>query len=72
VRRGGGLAAVVEAMGLPVTGDPRSLPVGWDESWEAALAEWMSIENLEERNAARGWIDRRVLAFLRDKAGQRA
>jgi hypothetical protein len=55
-------------MGLPVTGDPRPVPDEWDPAWEAALAEWMSIENLEERNAARGWIDARVVEFLRAKA----
>ena len=69
VEPGGGLSAVVAAMGVPRTGEPRQAPPGWDEAWEAALSEWMSIENLEERSAARGWLDPRVLEFMRDKAG---
>jgi len=68
IQRGGGLAAVIEAMGVPRTGEPRALPDGWDTSWEAALAEWMSIENLEERTAASGWIDPRVVEFLSVKS----
>ena len=68
VQRGGGLAAVVAALGVPQTGEPREVPQGWDDAWEAALTEWMSIENLEERTAARGWLDPRVLEFMRDKA----
>jgi hypothetical protein len=55
-------------MGVPQTGEPRQPPAAWEEPWEAALAEWMSIENLEERTAARGWLDPRVLEFLRSKA----
>ena len=69
VQRGGGLSAVVAAMGVPQTGEPREAPAGWDAAWEAALTEWMSIENLEERTAARGWLDPRVLEFIRHKAG---
>ena len=68
LQRGGGLAAVIEAMGVPRTGEPRTLPDGWDASWEAALTEWMSIENLEERTAASGWIDPWVVDFLRTKS----
>jgi uncharacterized Ntn-hydrolase superfamily protein len=60
-----GLAAVIEDMGVERTGEPRALPDGWDDAWEAALAEWMSVENLEERMTARGWIDPRVLEHLR-------
>jgi hypothetical protein len=30
----------------------------------------MGVENLEERTTASGWIDPRVLEFLREKAGQ--
>jgi hypothetical protein len=52
-----------------MTGTPAPLPSNWDTSWQAALEEWMGVENLEERTAAPGWIDRRVLDFLRDKAG---
>jgi uncharacterized Ntn-hydrolase superfamily protein len=53
----------------PYTGTPRPLPDGWDDEWQAALVEWMGVANLEERNAAPGWIDPRVLEVLRDKAG---
>jgi uncharacterized Ntn-hydrolase superfamily protein len=49
----------------PVTGDPRPLPAGWDDAWQGALWDWMAVENLEERTAAPGWIDPRVLAVLR-------
>jgi uncharacterized Ntn-hydrolase superfamily protein len=66
---GGGLAEVVESLGLVRTGEPRELPSNWDTAWSNALMEWMSIENLEERATAAGWIDPRVLEFLRDKTG---
>jgi uncharacterized Ntn-hydrolase superfamily protein len=49
----------------PMTGEPRPLPAGWDDAWQTALVGWMAVENLEERTAAPGWIDPRVLAFLR-------
>jgi uncharacterized Ntn-hydrolase superfamily protein len=52
----------------PMTGTPRELPRGWDPSWHGALGDWMGVENLEERTAAPGWIDPRVLAVLRSKA----
>lgn len=52
----------------PMTGTPRRLPAGWDETWQAALWDWMGVENLEERMAAPGWIDPRVLDYLRNKA----
>jgi len=29
-----------------------------------ALNDWMAVENLEERAAAPGWIDRRVFSLL--------
>lgn len=32
---------------------------------QQALDDWMAVENLEERAAAPGWIDPRVLALLR-------
>jgi hypothetical protein len=60
---------VVESLGLVRTGEPRDLPANWNASWSNALMEWMSVENLEERAAAAGWIDPRVLEFLRDKTG---
>lgn len=56
-----------EAASRPMTGEPRPLPDGWDEGWQGALEDWMAVENLEERTAAPGWIDPRVLAFLRNK-----
>ena len=52
----------------PMTGEPAPLPSSWDGSWQQALEDWMAVENLEERTAAPGWVDRRVLEFLRDKA----
>jgi uncharacterized Ntn-hydrolase superfamily protein len=53
----------------PGVGEPRSLPSNWDDSWQRALEQWMDVENLEERLAAPGWIDPRVLAILRARAG---
>lgn len=53
----------------PFVGAVRPLPDGWTAEWQAALVEWMSVENLEERTAAAGWIDPRVLAVVRTKAG---
>jgi uncharacterized Ntn-hydrolase superfamily protein len=53
----------------PMTGTPAPMPSNWDAERQRALEEWMSVENLEERNAASGWIDPRVLDFLRAKAG---
>lgn len=52
----------------PYVGQPRPFPTSWDEPWQQALDEWMSVENLEERAAAPGWIDPRVLAILRSRA----
>jgi uncharacterized Ntn-hydrolase superfamily protein len=51
----------------PSVGEPRPFPSNWDASWQRALDDWMGVENLEERAAAPGWIDRRVLAVLRAK-----
>jgi uncharacterized Ntn-hydrolase superfamily protein len=51
----------------PMTGTPRELPPGWDDTWQGALEDWMGVANLEERLAAPGWIDPRVLAVLRAK-----
>jgi uncharacterized Ntn-hydrolase superfamily protein len=61
------LAELIESTGTERTGEPRDLPASWDARWESALAEWMSVENLEERMTARGWIDPRVLEHLRDR-----
>lgn len=55
----------------PVLGQPRAVPPGWNEEWHAALLDWMSVENLEERSAALGWIDPRVREVLRSRAGSR-
>ena len=52
----------------PMTGTPRELPSTWDATWQGALEDWMGVENLEERTAAPGWIDPRVLAVLRSRA----
>jgi uncharacterized Ntn-hydrolase superfamily protein len=52
----------------PFVGDPRELPSNWDVRWHHALDDWMAVENLEERSAATGWIDPRVLAILRERA----
>jgi uncharacterized Ntn-hydrolase superfamily protein len=60
---------VAEREARPMTGTPAPLPSTWDTTWQAALEDWMAVENLEERTAAPGWIDRRVLDFLREKAG---
>ena len=60
--------AQAEREARPTTGTPAPLPMSWDQAWQGALEDWMSVENLEERTAAQGWIDRRVLVFLRDKA----
>jgi uncharacterized Ntn-hydrolase superfamily protein len=49
----------------PSVGEPRELPPTWDPTWQRALDDWMAVENLEERAAASGWIDRRVLEILR-------
>jgi uncharacterized Ntn-hydrolase superfamily protein len=59
-------AAARAARGM--TGTPAPLASNWDDAWQQALEDWMSVENLEERIAAPGWIDRRVLEFLRGKA----
>ncbi len=66
--RANSLAEIVERSGLTRTGDPRDLPGNWDAAWTGALDEWMSIENLEARAAARGWIDPRVVEFMRAKS----
>ena len=46
----------------PFVGEPQPYPSNWDARWQRALDDWMGVENLEERAAAPGWIDRRVLA----------
>jgi uncharacterized Ntn-hydrolase superfamily protein len=56
-----------DAATRPFVGDPRPFPANWDDAWQRALEEWMSVENLEERAAAPGWIDPRVLVILRSR-----
>jgi uncharacterized Ntn-hydrolase superfamily protein len=65
---GGGTEPEREAR--PMTGAPEPLPSNWDADWQRALEDWMGVENLEERTAAPGWIDRRVLDFLRAKGSE--
>ncbi len=54
----------------PFVGEPRPLPEGWDAAWQETFLSWMAVENLEERTAAAGWIDPRVLAYLREAVGK--
>ncbi len=61
-------AETAESTDRPMTGTPTPLPSNWDSIWQRALEDWMSVANLEERTAAPGWIDPRVLAVLRSKA----
>jgi len=61
--------APTDSADRPMTGTPAALPSNWDEAWQQALEDWMGVANLEERTAAPGWIDPRVLAVLRSKAG---
>jgi uncharacterized Ntn-hydrolase superfamily protein len=63
-----GLASLLDGEGVVRAGRPRALPAGWDAGWQAALCEWMAVENLEERLAASGLIDEEVLAFLRQRS----
>ena len=64
----GSAGAADEESARPMTGTPRELPDGWTMAWHGALEDWMGVVNLEERNAAPGWIDPRVLAVLRGAA----
>ena len=57
-----------DAASRPFVGEPRPFPTGWDDAWQRALLDWMAVENLEERAAAPGWIDPRVLEVLRRRA----
>lgn len=62
-----GETAAADEPPRPFTGEPRALPSNWDADWQRALGDWMAVENLEEREAAPGWIDPRVLTILRSK-----
>ena len=68
--RGSGLAAIVDSLGVERTGEARATPDSWDDAWQGAMSEWMSVENLEERMTASGWLDPRVLEHLRFRAQQ--
>jgi uncharacterized Ntn-hydrolase superfamily protein len=59
------LAELLAGTDVQRTGEPRQPPPSWGDEWEGALAEWMSVENLEERMTAPGWIDPRVIDHLR-------
>ena len=63
-----GTEEMAEREARPMTGTPAPLPTSWDMTWQSAFEDWMAVENLEERTAAPGWVDRRVLEFLRAKA----
>jgi uncharacterized Ntn-hydrolase superfamily protein len=52
----------------PAVGEARPLPDNWDAAWQQTLVDWMAVENLEERTAAPGWLDPRVLDYLRERA----
>jgi uncharacterized Ntn-hydrolase superfamily protein len=54
-----------DPFGDAAIGEPRPLPDGWDDAWQARLVTWMSVANLELRACADGWIDPRVLEHLR-------
>jgi uncharacterized Ntn-hydrolase superfamily protein len=76
---GAGPGGPLRALYRPMSGEPeptesrpsigvaRAFTTGWTTAWQAALEDWMGVENLEERTAAPGWVDPRVLAFLRDR-----
>jgi uncharacterized Ntn-hydrolase superfamily protein len=72
---GGSLGSIYQPMSgnaasdeqRPAIGIPGSLPDGWGSEWQRALVEWMAVENLEERTAAPGWIDPRVIEYIRDR-----
>ena len=46
-------------------------PTAGTPGWHQALIDWMGVENLEERTAAPGWIDPRVVEFMRARAARR-
>jgi uncharacterized Ntn-hydrolase superfamily protein len=60
-----------DATSRPFVGEPRPAPAGWNDDWQRALLDWMAVENLEERAAAPGWIDPRVLEVLRRRGAAR-
>jgi uncharacterized Ntn-hydrolase superfamily protein len=73
---GGSLGATYQTMSgetpegvpRPAIGTIRDLPEGWTVEWQRALVDWMSVENLEERTAAAGWVDPSVVAFIRNRS----
>jgi hypothetical protein len=60
-----------DAAARPFVGEPLPFPPGWDDGWQTALLDWMAVENLEERAAAPGRIDPRVLDVLQRRAAAR-
>jgi uncharacterized Ntn-hydrolase superfamily protein len=65
VSRDRSLSAVLAGADMPRAGEPRQAPDSWDAGWDAALTEWISVENLEERATSRGWVDSKTLEHLR-------
>ena len=61
-------ASASDSAQRPEVGVPQPAPPGWDDGWQRTLLDWMAVENLEERAAAMGWVDPRVLAVLRERA----
>lgn len=59
----------VPSVQRPAIGQPRPIPATWDAAKQRSLLDWMAVENLEERAAAMGWIDPRVVAILRERVG---
>jgi len=57
-----------ELAAVPRIGEPRDADPDWDPTWDAALLGWMAVANLEERIAAIGWIDPRVIEILSESA----
>lgn len=48
----------------PFIGIVAPFPDGWDAEWQRAFVDWMAVENLEDRIAAPGWVDPRVVEFI--------
>jgi uncharacterized Ntn-hydrolase superfamily protein len=54
-----------ELAAVPRVGERRPVTDDWDAAWDAALVGWMGVANLENRTAAVGWLDPKVLEILR-------